>query len=505
MCELARETKRQIGLLIDRAGAVSHVVIGDHQSLLLPDLSRFRGSHLRLRGLRLVHTHLNDEPISTDDLSDLAMLRLDLLAAVSVAPDGLPGRIRLAHLNPGDKESNIEFLEAAHPALLDLNCLALIQALEEELTRKQGGLSVDDGRDRALLVSVGDEPAWMADQSLTELKDLAESAGVEVLGSFRQRVKKVNPTFFIGRGKMMDLSIEALQRGANLLIIDQDLSPSQNRNLGRTTELRIIDRTQLILDIFAQRALSREGKLQVEKAQLGYRLPYLGERDNALSRLTGGIGGRGPGETRLEIDRRRVRDRLTRLTRDLKKIGLQRFNRRGRRDKMGLPIVSIVGYTNAGKSTLLNTLTRSDILAEDRLFATLDPTTRRLKLPQDQEIIITDTVGFIHRLPPQLVDAFHATLEELSEADLLLHLVDASSPDIDERIATVNQILADLDLRDRPTIQVFNKMDLIDEPTREIIAQRYGGIMISARRSETLIALVEFLQAELARLADGGR
>ncbi len=501
LTELSAETGRQIGLLIERSGGLSHVIVGDNRGLLLPDLSRQRGSQLHLRGLRLIHTHLFDEPLSDDDLADLALLRLDLIAAISVDETGLPGRIRLAHLKPGGRQGeSVEFIEAPHPARLEIDCLALITALEDELARGQGALAVDDGRDRAILISVSAKPKWAAEESMAELAELAESAGVEVLGRFVQRVKKINPSSLMGRGKLIEIAIMALKVGANLLVFDQDLTPTQSRNLIRQTELRILDRTQLILDIFAQRAHSREGKLQVEMAQLRYSLPHLAERDNALSRLTGGIGARGPGETKLEIDRRRVRDRLARLSRELETVRKQRHHRRARRAKSNLPIVSIVGYTNAGKSTLLNTLTHSRILAEDRLFATLDPTTRRLRLPRDQEIIITDTVGFIRHLPATLLEAFRATLEELNEADLLIHLIDGAAPGAEERMEVVEALLVELGLAEIPVLRVFNKADLADGQTLARLCKRHGGLAVSALDHDSLLPLVEAIQSRLARL-----
>lgn len=505
LAELSAEIGRQIGLLITRAGVVKQVVLGDNRGLMLPDLYRQRGSSLRLRGLRLVHTHLADEPLTDDDLADLALLRLDLIAALSVTEDGLPGRIRVAHLAPsggGQKVggSGIELLEANHPSQLQVNCLALIQALEDEFARSQGGRRVDDGRDRALLISVSSRPRWQIEESLVELADLAESAGVEVLDSISQRVKRVHPNSLMGRGKLTQVAIQALQLGANLLVFDRDLSPTQSRNLLRLTELRVLDRTQLILDIFAQRARSREGKLQVEMAQLRYSLPHLAERDNALSRLTGGIGARGPGETRLEVDRRRVRDRLARLGRDLKKVGRQRRHRRAKRGRAGLPVVSIVGYTNAGKSTLLNTLTQSKVVAEDRLFATLDPTTRRLRLPRDQEIIITDTVGFIRHLPAPLKEAFRATLEELEEADLLIHLVDASTPGEEERMEVVTELMDDLGLGEVPTLVVFNKADRASTERLAALEERHNALAVSALKRSSLLPMVEALQRELIGL-----
>jgi GTP-binding protein HflX len=309
-----------------------------------------------------------------------------------------------------------------------------------------------------------------------------------------QQRKEINPKYLMGKDRLSSLSIRALQVGAAVLIFDQDLNPSQVRSMTDFTELKVIDRSQLILDIFAQRARTREGKIQVEMAQLKYILPRLVGRDDALSRLTGGIGGRGPGETRLEIDRRRVREKIHRLQKELEAIRAQRKQRRGKRQRRGLPVISIVGYTNAGKSTLLNTLTHSRLTVEDRYFATLDPTSKRLRFPKDREVIITDTVGFIKNLPKDLLAAFGATLEELAEADLLLHVVDLSNPRFEDQMAVVEDLLTQLDLGHIPAVRVFNKIDLVNPEYARIQSNRFQGLAVSALREETLVDLIRRLE-----------
>jgi GTP-binding protein HflX len=334
---------------------------------------------------------------------------------------------------------------------------------------------------------------------MDELEELARSAGLWVVDKVIQSRKEVSPKFLMSKDRVSSLAIRAMQLGADLLIFDQDLNPSQVRSLTDVTDLKVLDRTQLILDIFAQRARTREGKLQVEMAQLKYLLPRLAGKDDALSRLTGGIGGRGPGETRLEIDRRRVRERMYRLKKELEAIRRQRKQRRVKRKKSGLAVISIVGYTNVGKSTLLNSLTRSRMKAEDLYFATLDPASRRLRFPKDREVIITDTVGFIRHLPPDLVTAFRATLEELEDADLLLHVVDLSHPRFEEQMEVVENLLRDLDLPPLPVIRVFNKIDRVSPEVVRRQCERYGAVAVCALKEETLGPLIEAMERFLEK------
>jgi len=312
---------------------------------------------------------------------------------------------------------------------------------------------------------------------------------VVVLDSIVQRRQKLDPRSLVGRGKLDELIIRSLQLGADVIIFDQNLTPAQVRAINEATDLKIIDRTQLILDIFAQRAQSREGKIQVELAQLKYMLPRLTGSGIEMSRLMGGIGGRGPGETKLEVDRRRVRDRIHLLEKHIEQIRTSRRVQRTRRMRRDLPIISIVGYTNAGKSTLLNALTASTVTAEDRMFATLDPTSRRLRLPRDQEVIINDTVGFIRDLPPDLITAFRATLEEMEVSNVLIHLVDGSSAHIEDHIAAVHKILDELNLSGIPRLLVFNKSDLLTEEGLENMKLGYDAIFISALDRESLLPL----------------
>jgi len=496
LTETSAELRRQVGVLIDRRGTVSHVMVGDAHGIELPDWGRLRAGRGRLRGLRCIHTQLGSEGLTRDDLTDLALLRLDAMATLAVGEDGLPGLLRIAALRPGDAEHDggdgIERLEPVLPANLDLDFQAWIRDLEEEFARQSRTREIGEG-ERALLVSVsaGRKPHEL-DVHVDELKELARSAEVEVVDVITQMRPKVDPRTVVGTGKLQDLVIRAFQADVDLVIFDQDLNPAQARNLSEKMELRVIDRSQLILDIFAQHARTRDGRLQVELAQLKYRLPRLAQRaDLSLSRLAGGIGGRGPGEAKLEVDRRRVRDRIARLERELKKLGGQRENRRRRRKRREVPVLSIVGYTNAGKSTLLRSLTNSAVIVEDRMFATLDPTSRRLRFPREREVVITDTVGFIRDLPNELVTAFRATLEELTDATVLLHVVDASSEEAPRHIEAVRGVLSELGLDGIPELLVFNQIDKLPPGMGPSIAARNGGVAVSALEGTGLRELLE--------------
>jgi len=518
LSELSHETNRQLGVLVDRKGYVEHVVVGDARRIELPDLRRTRVAADRFRGLRCIHTHLRGEELTQDDLTDLALLRLDLMAAINVDErTGLPGVVRAAHLLPakaneikddenGDRTSQYVFLEPRQPSQLDVDFLQLINSLEEEIARNRRVARRSEGRDRVILVGVTTDSVTEAEESMSELRELALSAGIVVLDELIQRRQAIDPRTVMGRGKLDELIVRALRLGADLIVFDRELSPAQVRSISEATDLKVIDRAQLILDIFAQRAESREGKIQVELAQLKYLLPRLiSGQDSAFSRLAGGIGGRGPGETKLETDRRRVRDRINRLEREIENLRSRRQERRKARTRREFPVISIVGYTNAGKSTLLNALTQSSVHAEQRMFATLDPTSRRLRLPREQEVIVNDTVGFIRDLPPDLLAAFRATLEEISGSDLLIHLVDASNPRWEQQIRSVEKILAELKYTEIPRLVAFNKADSVNAETMQAIlrqASEAGArdcLAISAMNTESLPRMLTRVGEILAR------
>jgi GTP-binding protein HflX len=500
---MTADTGRQIGVLLSRGGGVEAVMVGTDREIIVPDLSDWRLGRKRLRGLRLVHTHLGDDALTQDDLADLSLLRFDAMVALAERGSGAPPTCSWAHVLPPNPDGRIYEVHPSQPlARAPADLREFLSSLDAQLATSAGLYDVRDSRERAILVSASTRSRGEQEDVLTELRELARSDGLLVLDEVVQRLHAVNPRFLLGKGKLREVVIKALQYGADLLVFAQDLTPLQVKAIGELTEMRVIDRTQLILDIFARRAHSRDGRVQVELAQLKYRLPRLAERSTALSRLTGGIGGRGPGETRLEVDRRRVRDRIAQLERELEALSRARSQRRGLRDASRIPIVSIVGYTNAGKSTLLNALTKSDVFTENLLFATLDTTTRRLRTPRERDVIITDTVGFIQSLPKDLLGAFRPTLDELKDADLLLHVVDASHPRVDAHIEAVESILEGLGVASIPTLFVFNKMDQADPETTHGLLARHGGVAISAQDPATLGALVDELDKRLAGIAE---
>ncbi|MEE9280554.1 MAG: GTPase HflX [Myxococcota bacterium] len=494
LSELSSELSRRIGALVSRGGRVEYVAVGDALGIELPDFRRVRGGTGRLRGLRFIHTHLAGEGLTRDDLTDLSLLRLDASVAIRVGEDGLPRDVDYASLRPLDgSDELVDRHPRVHPARLDFDFLDWIDELEERFGQAQRGIAVDAG-ERAILVgvAVGRDPD--ADQRLEEMRELARSAGVAIVECVSQSRSRPDPRYLVGKGKIRDIVIRAWQRGASLVLFDRDLTPTQLRHITDLVEERIVDRTQLILDIFAQHARSKEGRLQVELAQLRYRLPRLAGKGESMSRLAGGIGGRGPGESKLEVDRRRVRDRIKQLERGLATVAKQRATQRSRRSREGLPVLSIVGYTNAGKSTLLNRMTNSEVRVEDKLFATVDPSSRRLRFPRERDVIVTDTVGFIRDLPPDLIAGFKATLEEIREGRVLLHVVDATSPFAEDHVAVVREILEGLGLSDKPECLVLNKCDLLDPAEAARLARRLGGVAVSARSGDGVEELLNRLE-----------
>ncbi|MEZ4314379.1 MAG: GTPase HflX [Polyangiaceae bacterium] len=521
LADASQEASRQVGALVHRSGEIDYVIVGDSTRLMLPDIGRLRAASGRFRGLRLVHTHLFSEPLTRDDIVDLVRLRLDLVAAIQLQ-GGEPRSMSYAYNMPvytrtgevpavlstvettaeggGPRKDSLPYREVGPVPLGrgEVDFGELIAALEDEFAKASRTRAVGAKDGRAILIHVGDKnrPGALAraDESLRELSELSRTAGVEVVDSVMQLRDRIDPKHVLGRGKLNEVVLHSAELDAETLIFDANLTPSQANAIAKHSDLKVIDRTQLILDIFAQRAESADGKLQVELAQLKYALPRLAQKDDSLSRLTGGIGGRGPGETKLEIGRRRAKERVSALEDQLKKLSKQREQRRRKRTRKGVPVVSIVGYTNAGKSTLLNTLTGSEVLAEDKLFATLDTRSRRLRFPEEREVVITDTVGFIRDLPKDLFAAFRATFEETADADLLLHVVDAADPARDHHIETTESLLVELDLARIPRILVFNKIDLLDPAeARRLLQGHRDAVALTARDREstrTLLAMI---------------
>lgn len=450
------------------------VLAGEAGGIYIPELPRGREANRRLRGLRLLHTHLEagakgQALLSREDLMDLLFLRLDSLGVLTVDAQGEPLLFQQAHLLPPNPD-NTPYRAHAPTAWdrVETDFAAQTAALEEEMARRDetvqalpSAARAGEAQERCILAHISDLPRAEQESGLAELGELALAAGLTPVGSLLQRRRCGGQAHVLTQNKLAELELLALQGRAGLLVFDLELAPAQLRYLAETTERRVIDRTQLILDIFAGRAGSRAGKLQVELAQLRYRLPRLTRDNRAFDRLTGRIGGRGPGETKLETDRRRLRERINKIEADLRALRRRRAYARDRRGKAGLPSAALVGYTNAGKSTLLNALTGSQTPAEDKLFATLDPSSRRLRLPEEREVILTDTVGFIRSLPKELMEAFRATLEELEDASLLLHVADAAHPELERQSRAVENILLELGLADRPRILILNKMDLL--------------------------------------------
>ena len=503
--ELTFETRRQIGLLIDRQGRIQSVIIGNDHELEIPHLSRSRSGLRLLRGVRLVHTHLKNQALTRDDLTDLALLRLDLIMAIGVSQEGAARDVYVAHLLP--QSTNGKSHRELAPCSLyqfELDCQNFIQSLESECTRTNVALHKGSQSSQAILVSVSTESTAKRHEHLEELRELVRASHIDVVDAVVQRPQDLHPKYVMGVGKLKEVIIQALQAGAEWLIFDRDLTPGQVHGISELTELRVLDRTQVILDIFAQRAHSRIGKVQVELAQLRYRLPRLSQSNTAFSRLAGGIGSRGPGETKLETDRRRARDRIRRLEKELETVSRGRDQQRNMRNRNATPIISLVGYTNAGKSTLLNALTGSSEPTRDRVFETLDTVSRRFYVHGRGEVIATDTVGFIRQLPEDLVSAFQTTLHELEYATLLLHVVDASTPDPDRHIDAVEAILSQLEFDQVPRLMVLNKCDLLPHEVVERLCHRYRAIAISAMQKDTVVRVREAVSYMLNRLEREG-
>ncbi len=497
LAEISFDLKRQVGVLVERNGKIAWVVLGDAQRIYLPDIGRNRGAITRFRGLRYIHTHLQNEPLKEDDFTDLVLLRFDAVIAINVSAIGKPDTCHWAYLSHDGKEE-LPYQVIHVRSVYDFTGqeLDIIRDAEKSFSETFR----ESQTDRALLIFVttsGQKANRELRQQKDELKELCKTAGIQVIDIFIQRRPHPDPKYVVGKGKIEEIALKALDNNIDLLIFNNNLAPNQMRSIAKETDLRIIDRTMLILDIFAKHAKSSEGKLQVELAQMRYTLPRLVEKDTAMSRLSGGIGLRGPGETKLEMNRRRARERIQSLEQQIEKLANQRNLKRKKRDDSFIPVISLIGYTNAGKSTLLNALTQSDVETADKLFSTLDTTIRRIRFPQEREVIIADTVGFIRDLPADLIAAFRATLEELAHSNLLIHLVDVSDENYDDKIQSVVNILQQLDLMEIPSILVFNKNDLVNYAVLQTRTQKFQAISISASHKNGLDNLLDHIERRL--------
>ncbi len=521
LAAISSEINQPLCAYVNRRGQVIRVGVGTVQQTQIPPLELPRYGAERLSGIRCIGTKLKAEPPSEAALTAMAMQRLDSLVLLVVSSEGferrgggVTGYVKegyLAHLVPHPEAVWTVSPALSLEAITRQDFLSLTESLEEEFRREYVARQVNADNDRVLLVGLhtSDMSSLRFQDGLMELTRLVETAGGEVLEVVRQKRSQPHPQTVVGEGKVQEIALAAQTVGANLIVFDRDLSPAQVRNLEQQIGVRVVDRTEVILDIFAQRAQSGAGKLQVELAQLEYMMPRLTGRGRAMSRLGGGIGTRGPGETKLETERRSIQRRISRLQQEVDQLQAHRSRLRQRRQHRDVPSIAVVGYTNAGKSTLLNVLTNSEVYAADQLFATLDPTSRRLRVVEAVthepiDLVLTDTVGFIHDLPPALMDAFRATLEEVTEADALLHVVDLSHPAWQSQIRSVMKILSEMPVTPGPALLVFNKIDQIDGDTLELARSEFpNAAFISAvdrlgleTLRQRLVQLVHYALAE---------
>lgn len=508
LVDITEFINKEISIYITRSGQVEAVAVGNNDTVDLPPVDGRRGSS-RLSGVRCIHTHPNgNSTLSGVDVSALKNNRFDAMVAIGVtSPDITQSTVSFGMITGLD--DNEQYVVEAYGPITMVEAEGiffpnLVMTVERILDKQTGSSSLAQSAERTILVGMEyggmlSTLGWTVEDSLEELKQLADTAGAQVVAKFLQKRPKPDPAFFIGRGKVQELALYVQQENIDLCIFDDELTPAQQRNIEQAMGIRVLDRTALILDIFAQRAHTNEGKLQVELAQLQYTLPRIMGKGLSLSRLGGGIGTRGPGETKLEVDRRRIRDRIAYIKECIGKVKSVRNLHRAGRAKASVPTVSLVGYTNAGKSTLLNVLTNSDIYAKDQLFATLDPTTRQLDLPDKQQAILTDTVGFIQRLPHQLVAAFQSTLEEVVESDVLLHVIDVSHELYKEQSNAVYKVLEQIGAKDKTIITVYNKIDKLPEDSAlpERLAKEENSICISAKKNLNLDKLLALIAENL--------
>ena len=516
LAAVSTDLNQPVSAYINRRGQVIRVGVGNLRQTQIPMLELPRYGAERLCGIRCITTRTKPEPPSDATLTTMAVQRLDVLLTLTLTGEGFERRgggatgyvkeAYLAHLVPHPETQWTISPPLDLDEVAQQDFLALAEGLEEEFRREYVAQHVDPDQDQVLIVGLMTQnltPQRFQDL-IAELERLVESANAEVVGVVSQSRSQPHPQTVVGAGKVQEIALAAQTKGANLIVFDRDLSPAQVRNLEQQIGIRVVDRTEVILDIFAQRAKTGAGKLQVELAQLEYMMPRLAGRGRTMSRLGGGIGTRGQGETKLETERRAIQRRISRLQKDVTELQAHRSRMRSPRQDQDVPSIALVGYTNAGKSTLLNALTNSDIYAADQLFATLDPTTRRLTITDEETheqtaLVLTDTVGFIHELPPSLVDAFRATLEEVTEADALLHVVDVSHPAWQNQIRDVMEILGDMPVTPGPILLVFNKVDQVSSENLEIAKEEYPQAAFVSARDRTGL---ETLRQRIMQLID---
>ncbi|WP_157462288.1 GTPase HflX [Crinalium epipsammum] len=516
LAAISTDVNQPVCAYINRRGQVIRLGVGTPRQTQIPPMELPRYGAERLSGIRCIATQLKSEPPNEAALTAMALQRLDALVLLNITGSGFEKRgggatgyvkeIYLAHLVPHPEASWTVSPPMSLDVLTDQDLLELVEGLEADFEQKFIAREVEGDRDRVLVVSLktDDTNTQRYEDGIAEIARLVETAGGEVLQTVKQKRSRPHPQTVVGEGKVQEIALVAQTIGANLIVFDRDLSPSQIRNLEIQIGIRVVDRTEVILDIFAQRAQSGAGKLQVELAQLEYMMPRLTGRGQAMSRLGGGIGTRGPGETKLETERRSIQRRISHLQQQVNQLQAHRSRLRQQRQHREVPSLAIVGYTNAGKSTLLNILTNAEVYTADQLFATLDPTTRRLKIAdavtgEPRSILLTDTVGFIHELPPSLMDAFRATLEEVTEADALLHVVDLSHPAWHSQVRSVMTILSEMPITPGPALIVFNKIDQAKGEALESAREEFPqAVFISASKHLGL----ETLRQRVAQLIE---
>lgn len=494
----SKELQKTITAFIDRKGKVRFVFIGEPCDFPFEKLlGRRRRAKYRLRGFRAVRTNLKGSGLTNSDLTTLANERLDLVASVSSGQNDSAGRFEYANLVPPDGENlaKWEISEFSDVGRININLKQEINGIEHSLRNaffKNGG---KENREGVILVGFGTKFRYLAEKSLEELNSLALSAEKIVLDKMVQIRKNVDPRYLVGRGKLREIALHAKHLGADTIIFDTELTPAQANAIGEESGLDIMDRSQLIIQIFAKHAKTNEGKIQARLAEFQYNLPRLKGKGTAFSQLGGGIGTRGPGEKKLEQERRNLRKQIEQLEKQIDGLCRRREHTRKNRKISKIPTVSFIGYTNVGKSTLFNRLTKSSVVTQNKLFSTLNPTTRRVMLPGGKQVLMTDTVGFISKLPRELLNAFRATLEEIGEADLLIHVADASNPDVREKIESVTKILKSMEYEDIPSILVFNKTDQADAETEAALREAFpGSPLVSAKNGRDFKGL--FLHIE---------